>query len=138
MSGRGVKRVRGHNNNGNRAGKRRATPGGYINVPMAHRNRANIPVQRNWPVNIRDPVSLNNLANWNGNRAIEVNHPTNAAGAKTYFTPAVFHRLFGNEWKYMPPNSLFPIHPTETHPLTRQPIKRKNVRLVQFVGPRPI
>jgi len=129
---------RGRNNNGDRPGKRRAVVGGYVNVHAARRERANIPVRRNWPLNLRDPVSLNNLVNWNGNRAIEVNHPTNPTGTKTYFKPAVFHTLFGNEWKYMPPNSNLPIHPTETNPTSRQHIKRKNVRLVYFHGPKPV
>jgi hypothetical protein len=128
---------RGGNNGNERPGKRRAVAGGYVNVHAARRERANIPARRNWPLNLKDPISLNNLSNWNGNRAIEVNHPTNPAGTKIYFKLSEFRTLFGNDWKYMPPNSNLPIHPTVTNPVSRQPIKRKNIRLVYFHGPKP-
>lgn len=101
------------------------------------RAKANTPVTRNWTVmnNKEDPISLRNKTNWpvnnNGiHRAIEVNQN----GRKTYFTLGSFNGWFGNRWKTMGPNSNNSIHNTKTHPLTRQPIMRKNVRLVKFIG----
>jgi len=101
------------------------------------RAKANTPVNRNWTVmnNKEDPISLLNKTNWpvnnNGiHRAIEVNQN----GRKTYFTLGSFNGWFGNRWKTMGPNSNNSIHNTKTHPLTRQPIMRKNVRLVKFIG----
>ena len=114
------------------------------------RAKANTPVNRNWtvmnngtdtvvnksgkPVIVRryktDPISLLNKTNWNGNKAIEVNQN----GHKTYFTLGSFNGYYGNRWKNMAPNSKTSIHDTKTHPLTRQPIMRKNVRLVKFIG----
>ena len=101
------------------------------------RAKANTPVTRNWTVmnNKEDPISLLNKTNWpvnnNGiHRAIEVNQN----GRKTYFTLGSFNGWFGNRWKTMGPNSNNSIHNTKTHPLTRQPIMRKNVRLVKFIG----
>jgi ankyrin repeat protein len=91
------------------------------------------PVNRSWKnFNNKDPISLNNKNTWKGNRAIEVN--TN--GRKTYFYPSNFNRWFGNAWKTMPPNSNNSIHPTKRHPLTRSIVKRKQVKLVKFTGPR--
>lgn len=99
------------------------------------RDRANIPENRNWSllVNKVDPVSLQNIGNWNGNKAIEVKRGSN----KDYFTLESFRRLFGNNWKNLARNSNAPIHPSVTHPLTRQPVPRKNVRLVKFTGTKP-
>lgn len=104
------------------------------------RAKANTPVNRNWTVmnnksnSLRphktDPISLLNKTNWNGNKAIEVNQN----GRTTYFTLGSFNGYFGNRWKTMAPNSKTSIHNTKTHPLTRQPIMRKNVRLVKFTG----
>jgi hypothetical protein len=141
MSGRGVTRRRNNANNENernRAGKRRGLEGGRrANVHVNRRAAANVPTRRNWPLNLADPVSLNSLANWTGNRAIEVNHPTNPA-IKTYFTTNAFRQMFGNNWKNMPPTSNVPIHPIETHPVTRQLVPRRTVRLVYFQGPKPV
>ena len=96
------------------------------------RAKANTPVTRNWTFlkNKADPISLLNNKNWNGNKAIEVNQN----GRTTYFTLGSFNGYFGNRWKTMPLNSNNSIHDTKTHPLTRQPIMRKNVRLVKFIG----
>ena len=100
------------------------------------RAKANTPVNRNWKVmnNKADPISLLNKTNWPGNngnqKAIEVNQN----GRTTYFTLGSFNGYFGNRWKTMPLNSNNSIHDTKTHPLTRQPIMRKNVRLVKFIG----
>ena len=96
------------------------------------RAKANTPVTRNWKAlnNKADPISLLNKTNWNGNKAIEVNQN----GRKTYFTLGSFNGYYGNRWKNMAPNSNHSIHYTRTHPSTRQPIMRKNVRLVKFTG----
>ena len=96
------------------------------------RAKANTPVNRNWKAlkNKMDPISLLNINNWNGNKGIEVNQN----GRKTYFTLGSFNGYFGNRWKTMAPNIKTSIHNTKTHPLTRQPIMRKNVRLVKFIG----
>jgi ankyrin repeat protein len=100
------------------------------------RAKANTPVTRNWTVlnKKEDPISLLNKTNWpvnNGNyKAIEVNQN----GRTTYFTLGSFNGYYGNRWKTMAPNSNNSIHYTKTHPLTRQPIMRKNVRLVKFIG----
>ena len=95
------------------------------------RAKANTPVTRNWKAlnNKADPISLLNKTNWNGNKAIEVNQN----GRKTYFTLGSFNGYYGNRWKNMAPNSNQSIH-YRTHLLTRQPIMRKNVRLVKFTG----
>lgn len=99
------------------------------------RAKANTPVNRNWTVmnNKEDPISLLNKTNWpgkNGNqKAIEVNQN----GRTTYFTLGSFNGYYGNRWKNMAPNSKTYIH-YRTHPLTRKPIMRKNVRLVKFIG----
>ena len=96
------------------------------------RAKANTPVTRNWKAlkNKMDPISLLNINNWNGNKGIEVNQN----GRKTYFTLGSFNDYYGNRWKNMAPNSNHSIHYTRTHPSTRQPIMRKNVRLVKFTG----
>jgi ankyrin repeat protein len=96
------------------------------------RAKANTPVSRNWTVlkNKADPISLLNINNWNGNKGIEVNQN----GRKTYFTLGSFNGYYGNRWKTMAPNSNNSIHYTRTHPSTRKPIMRKNVRLVKFIG----
>jgi ankyrin repeat protein len=96
------------------------------------RAKANTPVTRNWTVlnKKEDPISLLNKTNWPVNKAIEVNQN----GRTTYFTLGSFNGYYGNTWKTMAPNSNNSIHYTKTHPLTRQPIMRKNVRLVKFIG----
>ena len=97
------------------------------------RAKANTPVNVNWKVlkNKTDPISLLNIKNWNGNKAIEVK---NQNGRKTYFTLGSFSGYYGNRWKNMAPDSTTSIHYTRTHPSTRKPIMRKNVRLVRFTG----
>lgn len=127
------------------------TPNILRRLGVVVRNRqihpnANKATQLNaWPANLTDPISLKNKNNWHTNlnnknepenkknlavRVVTVNK-NNKEVNPTYFKPAAFNRWFGNGWKYLDPNSSNFIS-NKTHPMTRQKIQRKHVRLVRF------
>ena len=95
-------------------------------------NTAAIPKKRTWPRNLEDPVSLLTLNNWVGNKAIQLKNNKQTI----YIHPSAFNKWFGSNWKRMDPKSNDKIS-TKTHPLTRVPVLRRQVRLVHFIGPKP-
>ena len=102
------------------------------NNMQKHINAAAIPKKRTWPRNLEDPVSLLTLSNWVGNKAIQLKNNKQTI----YIHPSAFNKWFGSNWKRMDPKSNEKIS-AKTHPLTRVPVLRRQVRLVQFVGSKP-
>jgi hypothetical protein len=92
---------------------------------------SNVPVKRLWPKNYTDPISHNNIANWKGKLAMEVNAPN--SNKKLYMTVTNFNKWFGKNWRKLQSNEKL----AKTHPLTRRNVLRKHVRLVRFYGQKP-
>ena len=92
---------------------------------------SNVPVKRLWPKNYMDPISHNNISNWKGKLAMEVNTPN--SNKKLYMTVTNFDKWFGKNWRRLDSNEKL----TKTHPLTRKNVLRKHVRLVRFYGQKP-
>jgi hypothetical protein len=106
-----------------------------------HRQVANTPVNVPWPAELQDPISYRNKNNWpNSGRAIEVRRVANNKSfnnkniLKNYINVTAFNSWYGSGWKNMPPTSKLPIHPSRPHPMTSVPLKRNQIRLVQFTG----
>ena len=92
---------------------------------------SNVPVKRLWPKNYTDPISHNNISNWKGKLAMEVNTPN--SNKKLYLTVSDFNKWFGKNWRRLDSNEKL----MKTHPLTRKNVLRKHVRLVHFYGQKP-
>lgn len=91
------------------------------------RNRA---TKANWS-NIKnaDPITLKNATNWNGNHGVGIKMGPNTK----YFTVNTFRRLFGENWLNLNGEANL----RGRNPLTRGPVKRKNVVIVRFEGNKP-
>ena len=98
---------------------------------------------RNWTAmkpNYQDPLSLQNVYNWQGNRAVEAKIRWKSSDGKknlstvNYFQPSLFNRAFPG-WQTLHGGSreIIGEHPS------RRPLKiySGNVKLVRFVGNRP-